>query len=266
MKFTTIANAKRQIGLSYLGRVGISGKLQKSEKKNRTLTYCIYFAPANKSGYNVCRASTPECRRGCLATSGRTLMDIRRGKNIIESARIKKTRLFFEQQEFFMNWLVAEINGVKNKAKNKNMDLCIRLNGTSDIDWTKPTLNCKNIFEIFPDINFYDYTKDKNRFNALPKNYHLTLSFTGRNWFQCKSILKKGYNVAMVFNIPSHKPLPETFEGYTVIDGDITDLRIKDKKGVIVGLRWKNIADKQANDEVKKSCFAIQPNNPKCKY
>lgn len=262
MIFTTISNAKKQTGLSYLGGVGVSGKLQKSEKKNGTLTYCIYLAPANTSGYNVCPASTPECRDGCLATSGRALMDIKTGKNTIQKARVKKTKLFFEQQEFFMKWLVAEINQVKIKAKTKNMAVAVRLNGTSDIDWTKPTLNNKTIFQIFPDIQFYDYTKNKNKFNFVPKNYHLTLSHTGRNWFQCKSVMSKGYNVAMIFNVSANKPLPKSYNGFEVVDGDITDLRVKDKKGVIVGLRWKNIADKQANERIKKSCFVIQSNNP----
>ena len=101
-QFITIADAKRKTGLSYLGATGSSSKIKKSEINDNTLTYCLYLAPTNKSGYNVCPAATLECKRGCLATSGRAGMDIIRGVNIIENARIKKTKLFFEEQDFFM--------------------------------------------------------------------------------------------------------------------------------------------------------------------
>jgi hypothetical protein len=35
--------------------------------------------------------------------------------------------------------------------------------------------------------------------------------------------------------------LPETFAGYEVINGDENDLRFKDKRGVVVGLKYKKI-------------------------
>ena len=47
-------------------------------------------------------------------------------------------------------------------------------------------------------------------------------------------ILARGYNVAMVFD-----NLPETYKGYKVINGDESDLRFKDEKNVIVGLKYK---------------------------
>ncbi len=266
MEFKTIADAKRKTRLSYLGGYGLSGKLSKSEKKNNTLTYCIYLAPANTSGYNVCTHSTPECRKGCLATSGRARMEFIRGNTKIKNARIKKAKLFFEQRDFFMKWLSAEIASTKMIAENKKMNVAIRLNGTSDIDWNKVKLNNKSIFQHFSNIDFYDYTKDKNRFKNKPQNYYLTLSYTGRNWNDCVEVMKQGYNVAMVFNIPPHKSLPKEYKGYKVIDGDITDLRIKDKKGVIVGLHWKNIGDKKTNDEIKESIFVIQSDDQNVKY
>jgi hypothetical protein len=266
MNFTTIADAKRKTGLSYLGNTNVSGKIEKSQKKDNTLTYCIYLAPADTSGYNVCPASTPECRKGCLATSGRARMEYVRGETMIEKCRINKTKLFFKHQEFFMNWLVAEINSFKLKSIIKKMNFAVRLNGTSDIDWSKVKLNNINIFDLFSDVNFYDYTKNKNKFKNKPTNYHLTLSYTGRNWNACKEMLDNGNNVAMVFNIPAHKPLPKEYRGYKVIDGDITDLRIKDSKGIIVGLHWKNIANKETNEEIKNGIFAIQPNDENIKY
>ncbi len=259
--FTTIAEAKRLTNLSYLGGVNVSQKIIKSQKVDAVLTYCLYLAPAKTSGYQVCPYSTPECRTGCLATSGRARIELQGGITMIQNCRINKTKLFFEQQTFFMDWLIAELNMYKRKATNKNMGFAVRLNGTSDIDWVNVKHNGKNIFEIFPDVQFYDYTKQYTKFNSRPTNYHLTLSYTGNNWTECMNLLNAGINVAMIFNVPNHMPLPTKFGGYTVLNGDITDLRIKDQQGIIVGLHWKNIADKKANVRIKESKFVIQPND-----
>ncbi|MFW6272921.1 MAG: hypothetical protein ACOC2U_03985, partial [bacterium] len=51
--------------------------------------------------------------------------------------------------------------------------------------------------------------------------------------------------------------LPEQFNGFKVVNGDETDYRPKDGKGVIVGLRFKEIADKEASKMVKESCFVV---------
>jgi len=246
MTFKNIKTAKEQFKISYLGGIGLSGKVRKSEKEG-IYTYILYLANSKLSGYNVCPNSTPECRLGCLATSGRGGMNLSK----YMATRIKKTKLLFEHQKFFMEWLVAEIKNAIKKAKRKGFKLVVRLNGTSDIDWTKIKVYNKNIFEIFPEVKFYDYTKCPNRFAALPKNYHLTFSYTGRNWEKCKKLLKKGFNVAAIFL----KKIPKKFRGYRVVDGDITDLRIKDKRGIIIGLKWKHIRNKEIEKKIIKSCF-----------
>lgn len=259
MKFTTMAQAKKITGLSYLGGVSTSAKIMHSQEYSHQHTYAIYLAPANTSGYNVCSHSTPECRMGCLATSGRAAIEIFSGTNIIRNARIKKTRLFYEQRNFFMAWMIAEIKSKQARAKRMGFYFSVRLNATSDIDWQNILYNGKTIFEIFPEVNFYDYTKNHNKFINLAPNYHLTLSYTGRNWNMCEALLKKGYNVAMIFNVKHESDLPKTYKGYTVINGDLTDYRISDAKGIIVGLKWKRIADRVAEQQVLNSCFVIQP-------
>jgi hypothetical protein len=163
-----------------------------------------------------------------------------------------------------MQWLIAEIKVAQAKAKRDGFFFSVRLNGTSDIDWVNVKVNGRNIFEIFPDILFYDYTKNPNKFSNLPSNYHLTLSYTGRNWNVCKVILQKGFNVAVVFNVKSEKLLPKIFSGYTVINGDLTDYRISDAKGIIIGLKFKHIANKQAEKQVLNSCFVVQPTDVRC--
>jgi len=258
MTFTSISKAKKQTGLSYIGNVNKSAKLAKNGKINHQHTYGVYLAPANTSGFNVCSHSTPECRKGCLATSGRAGMDIISGINRIKNCRIKKTRLFYEQPEFFMSWLIAEIKAAQAKAIVDGYGFSVRLNCTSDIDWQNVKVDGKNIFEIFPDVQFYDYTKNPNKFLNKSDNYHLTFSYTGRNWKVCEALLKAGFNVAMVFDVKSETELPAMYKGYKVVNGDITDYRVYDIKGIIIGLKWKRIADRKAEKEVLHSCFVVK--------
>lgn len=265
MEFTTIANAKKQTGLSYLGGVNISSKLTKNGNVGQ-FTYGVYLAPASTSGYNVCLHSTPECRLGCLATSGRAAIDIFSGVTRIADARIKKTKLFHEDQTFFMNWLVAEIAAYKAKAVKLGLYFSVRLNCTSDIDWATVKHNGLNIFEIYPDVQFYDYTKQITKlFNPIA-NYQLTLSYTGYKPELYKSMLKQGNNIAVVFNVKHETDLPKTFMGYPVVNGDLTDYRVADAKGVVVGLKWKRIANRAAEQQILNSVFVVQPTDSRNEY
>jgi hypothetical protein len=262
-EFITIGNAKKQTKLSYLGSVNNSAKLTKNGKVNQH-TYGLYLAPAKQSGYNTCPYSTPECRLGCLNTSGRSAIESYIGITKIRDARIKKTKLFYEHPEFFMAWLIAELKTAQTKAKASGFYFSARLNCTSDIDWQNVRVNGQNIFEIFPDVQFYDYTKNPNKFKNLPSNYHLTLSYTGRNWELCKQALELGYNVAMIFNVKNENQIPLTYKGFKVVNGDITDYRVADAKGIIVGLKWKRIANKEVEKQVRQSVFVVQLEDVNC--
>jgi hypothetical protein len=251
--FVNCSQARKETKLSYIGGTNISSKIKKNLKVNM-LTYIVYLAPSDHSGHNVCTSSTVECRLGCLATSGRNMMDINSGKHIINNARVRKTQLFFDHNEYYMEWLVAEIKSKQLKAIKDNNLFSVRLNGTSDINWQEIMLNGKNIFEIFPDVQFYDYTKNAKKFINIAKNYDLTFSYTGKNWSTCQRLLSIGYNVAMIFK----DSIPNDYKGYTVLNGDLTDNRIGDLKGCIVGLKWKRIANKEINEQIKNSVFVIQ--------
>jgi hypothetical protein len=62
-------------------------------------------------------------------------------------------------------------------------------------------------------------------------------------------------NVAVVFNTKKGKPLPKTYYGIKVVEGDDTDLRFLDSKRVIVGLRAKGNAKKD------RSGFVVEVRN-----
>lgn len=261
MVFKNFAQAKKQSGVSYLGNINSSAKLIKNKKVSNNYTYILYLAPASESGYNVCAHSTPECRLGCLNNSGRVKIEIASNRSVIQDARITKTKLFFEHNEFFMRWVIAEMKSFQAKAKRDGYAFSARLNCTSDIEWENYKLDGKNIFQHFPEVQFYDYTKNAARLlKPLAPNYHLTYSYTGRNNSEklAQKILSKGQNVAVIYNLAKEQSLPPTWNNFQVINGDLTDYRPNDGAGVVVGLKWKNIANKEANEKIKNSCFVTQ--------
>lgn len=197
------------------------------------MTFIMHLAPSTLSGYNTCPMASKGCASACLNTAGRGRF------TATQEARIRKTKWFFENRETFMAQLVKDIQAAIRKAARENMTPVFRLNGTSDIRWeTVPVYGFRNIMEMMPAVQFYDYTKLQNRAN-LPSNYHLTFSRSEENYGQVDMMMGAGYNTAIVFDT-----LPAVHNGYKVIDGTETDLRFLDPKGVIVGLLAKGKAKK----------------------
>lgn len=216
-------------------------KLLKGEKKGY-MSFVLHLSPANVSGFETCPKRTAGCTAACLNTAGRGGM-FKKGEstNMIQEARKRKTRMFFENRKQFLADLESDIKlGIK-QAEKKGLIPCFRLNGTSDIAWEK-----YGIIEKFPNVQFYDYTKMRNRKVAHLSNYHLTFSAADGNDMDVRLAASAGMNVAAVF----HK-VPETYVGRPVIDGDETDLRFLDPKGVIVGLKAKGKAKKDITGFVK---------------
>ena len=187
----------------------------------------------------------------CLNTAGRGAM------NSVQTARINKTKLLFQDRFFFMAKLYVEITEAVKSAEKEGVKPCFRLNLTSDIPWEAKQFFFagKSIFDHFPDCSFYDYTKGSIRMHKfldgkMPKNYFLTFSRSEvTSSDRMKRILDKGGNVAVVFR----GELPTSYLGFPVVNGDANDLRFLDPKGVIVGLAEKGLAKK---DE---SGFVVEP-------
>lgn len=212
-------------------------KLMKGEKKGY-LSFVLHLAPANLSGYETCPKRTAGCTAACLNTAGRGGI-FKKGEstNVIQQARIRKTKAFFENREQFLADLENDIRlGIK-QAEKQGLIPAFRLNGTSDIAWEK-----YGIIEKFPNVQFYDYTKMRNRKVSHLKNYHLTFSKADGNDLDVRLAAEAGMNIAAVF-----KNVPETYIGLPVINGDETDLRFLDPKGVIVGLKAKGKAKKDTS-------------------
>lgn len=215
--------------------VGSDAKTVKGETLG-FLTGILYLAPANTTKWNTCSmAKTAKCDVACLYKAGRGAF------SSVQQARINKTIWFFEERDSFMQQLVVDIDKLFFKAKRLGLTPLVRLNGTSDIRWESIPINgYKNIFEAFPDVQFYDYTKDVNR-KDLPANYDLTFSYSGVEGFQpyVEKALLNNMRMAVVFR--RENDIPQSFMGIPVVSGDKSDVRHLDDK-VIVGLYAKGKA------------------------
>lgn len=254
MKYKNRAQSKKETGLNYLGSVNLTTKHVKAYNYNE-MTYSLYLAPAKMSGYEVCPMRTDECTLLCLNESGMNRMNM--NDEMINNGRIKKTKLFFEEREFFMSWMIDEITAAKKKSEKLGYNFSVRLNNTSDISpesFYKDVNGKKmNILQLFNDVTFYDYTKVTKRYELLKKypNYDLTYSYSGKNFTNCITMLNNGVRVAVVFK----NKLPSTFWGRKVIDGDLYDMRYKDESDIIIGLKYKITR----NRPDKESKFVVDP-------
>lgn len=223
--------------------------------------YANDLPSSSPEGYTFCVGSNEMCRRACLAFSGHNWNIFRNAKK-----KLAATLALLHEPVAFVRMLLEACRGVE---KSKAAYHFIRLNVLSDIPWeaVAPWL-----FDI--DVRFYDYTKVSGR--GPTHNYDLTFSFSGTNEKACKRELARGTRVAVVFigmrrhgetwqaitsavakGIRKRKvkageeiaddigalveavPLPKTFWGHPVVDGDLSDLRALDPGGVVVGLRFK---------------------------
>ena len=207
----------------------------KTIKSNKAgfLTGILYLAPYDLSGVNLCPfAKVAECHVACLNTAGRGNF------SNVKSARLRKAKLFNENRGEFMAQLIEDINKLKRQAKKKNLTPVIRLNGTSDIEWENIRVGEYTIFDLFPDLQFYDYTKNPNRKN-LPANYDLTFSYSGVESFIKfnRQALSNNMRIATVFKI-----MPSEFLGRQVINGEDSDARFIEDKNLVIGLKAKGKA------------------------
>lgn len=251
-----------------LAKANANPKVEKNMKLG-VMTAPLHFSPEKLSGFNVCPMATAGCKAACLHTAGNPAY-----KKAKYASRLAKTKAFFNARDEFMKVLVHEIYLHVNRCEKANFFAAVRLNATSDIRWevmpvTIGGVTYDNVMELFPNVDFYDYTKIANRRN-LPFNYTLTFSLAENNDTDALKALDNGLNVAVVFNTKRTKELPTqarfvhtsnglrlvktqaTFSrSFDVIDGDEHDYRPADPRGVIVGLRAKGDAMKDASGFVR---------------
>ena len=245
--------------------IGTDAKTVKGEKLN-IVTGIQYLASKNSSGItDVCKFSTKGCEAVCIVKTGRGQM------NAIHQSRVNKTVQFVQNKAAYMLKLEHDIEALIRKANRQNMIPSVRLNGTSDLPWERMPFVGKDgrryasILERFKgQITAYDYTKNPHRAKAQP--YHLTYSRaeTADSHRYSLELLESGVNVAVVFGITNKKqandemlPLPKTWNGFKVIDGDVSDVRFYDEQGVVVGLRFKTSRGQALDGSTDASGFVV---------
>jgi hypothetical protein len=212
-----------------LGSGDTNPKLRKSNAAGTPYqTWGLALAPAKESGFQTCSSSSPVCRATCLYHQGHARID-----PVIAVCRIAKTIAYKAHRDWFREQLLHELAVIARRADDRGFKVAIRLNLTADILWER---ELPEVFERFPELQFYDYTKHFVRVmrfvrGELPPNYSLTFSRSEDNEFECREVLAAGGNVAVVFRT---REFPSRFLGFPVIDGDETDLRFLDPSGVIV--------------------------------
>ena len=276
IEFTQLVNEARQ----FLGSTNLFGTSHKIDLSNQFyewtsgtirienesfdndpyLTHVMYMPPSDSSGLkNFCPWATPGCRAVCLGiASGRMNHGAEKLANRsfdweltdVTKAQLKRAELFVSNRKAFIALMIVEITRHVNKAAKKGIKAASRPNGSTDILWEHVA---SQLFEIFPDVQFYDYTKAPLNTRAnKPQNYHITYSFaeTIKNQLEAEKYVAAGFNAAVVFKTDKYN-LPKEFRGMPVWNGDISDERFKDPVGYYIGLTAKGAAKKDTSGFVQ---------------
>ena len=220
------------------------GSTNSKTAKNSIETYILYLAPhtQNSKKINICPRASKGCAAACLFSAGRGKFS-----NVIAS-RTNKTEYYLSDKKIFINQLSKELIKIANKSIKQNKKIAIRLNGTSDQDFIALIKKYNNLdllnSDQFKNLVFYDYTAILGKIKKyINTSYSLTLSRKEDNENEIIEALKLGGNVAAVFR----DDLPTKYKGYTVVNGDTSDLEMIYNKNVILGLKAKGDAKKDTS-------------------
>jgi hypothetical protein len=211
------------------------GDLNPKTEKNDVPTMGLSLYPHTGIGFgNVCPFAKT-CIASCLAHQGQGPVPS------VAGARVAKTVLWYLAREWFLAKLNRELSAFRAKHP-AGQTVGVRLNMFSDIPW-----EAYGVIDAHPEITFYDYAKNPERWGFIRPNYWVTFSYDGQNDAEAMRVLNAGGNVSVVFYLETdgavcgkaahRQPLPATWKGFAVIDGGESDWRPDDPRGVVIGLR-----------------------------
>ena len=239
-----------------LVNVNSSTKIKKGVKINLE-TAILYLKPASSiSAITLCAgADLFGCEADCLESSGQL------GMSVADNAKIKRTIIYLLRAVAFHSELRAEIERKAALAKKHGADFAVRLNGTSDID-----------FSLFictmPEVQFYDYTKIYHRVkhNALD-NYDLTFSGSANNEQTLKITARAIVNnlrTVLAVNTAETKgeyKLPNNLGLIPLVNMDDTDARFYDDADAVGVLARKGSNKHQRNTAEQQNGFFFNQSN-----
>lgn len=250
MAFNLIASADSNVKLA---------KLPNVETLESFRVFGLTLAPHTSSGFNVCSMAT-NCTKLCVLETGRGQMPN------VKDARIRKTRLLFENPSEFHRLLNLDFQTVARQSEREGFTPLFRLDVASDLGWFRYARD-------YPSFRFYGYTKVHSRFRKpIPSNMHLTYSWNELSvsrGVNPQTIFQAGHNIAVVVDTVYGRgkresdPLPETFtlEGVTsrMVDGDVHDWRIPETDGIgnFIGLRFKGSKAKKQDAIASGFCLTV---------
>jgi len=236
LTYTTKGKLFKELGISYFAAVDSSQKVEKGKKENFQ-TLILYLSAGKNAGKDICSFASTGCRLACLVGSGHSLLEKRAGKHVIDVSRIVKTWLTVYRKDIAIDVLKHEIRLASARAERKGHKFAVRLNGTSDLDFYE-------IYESFPQVQFYDYTKNPERV-PLP-NYHLTFSYSQANKARLKHYKQaqaRGQAIAFPVRSDEFKQACDLVDCFSM---DTTDLRFLDKAGkygILKAKQTENLAE-----------------------
>jgi hypothetical protein len=201
------------------------------------LTGIQYLASATTSGTpTLCPfAVRAGCADACLVTAGQA------NRNSVRFARLRKSLYYRQYPELHRIHLDAEISALARRAARLGLRPAVRLNGTSDVDWT-------SVAARHPLVQFYDYSKvlTRVRRNVQP-NYHLTGSYSAADPKYAHDVLslaRDGYPIAVVFRTAAmvRQAVVHGWRGLHVVSGDVHDLTFLQSRGSVIALKAKGTA------------------------
>jgi hypothetical protein len=173
---------------------------------------------------NVCPHSTLGCRNTCLGYAGRL------ASPPTERAMLARYLMLCMYPKQFWELAHEEVGKHRTRVRKRGKQLVTRVNGTSELQVEhEPRELGVDLLGDYPDVWFQDYTKRpliKSGWRTVVPNYYLVRSITERDGQQVFD--EHEGNVVVPVNLGKDDPLPETFMGRPVIDGDKHDLRCLD--------------------------------------
>jgi hypothetical protein len=177
----------------------------------------------------------------------------------VKAARVRKTVFLQTNRAEFCRILKSEIQQAADLAAYHGHNVRFRLNVDSSIPWHSEEYGA--IMQTFPHLEFYDYhpLKAMNsrrhwRLSDIPPNLKICWSKKETDsWAQVEAAVADLQNVAVVFHdeaphragrgayaqqLPRYVELPNLGR-WPVIDGDTSDDRTTDPRGLLIGLRLK---------------------------
>jgi hypothetical protein len=238
----TYADFRQDFGYAGSAALLTAPDAQPKTGKNSVPTFTLMLEPATTVLGNACPGSTAGCRSACLNTAGRG------GFAPVAYARHIRMAFLVTWPFEFGVLLAHEIT----RQLGAFGAIGFRPNCVSDIRWEISTPRML-AWLAANSVSVYDYTAWAPRLRAAGPEYRLTYSAKENHTVDAiRELIAGGHNVAVPFAVRKGQPLPATWHGMRVIDGDVTDYRPSDPQGVIVGLRAKGAAIKDESGFVRK--------------